>query len=266
MLQAWQVPQLAVAQHTPSTQELPVRQSPSPAQGWPRRFLSPHAFVVRSQMLGVAQSVSETQVVLQAVPLHEKGAHDWVLAGLQAPAPSQVRPSVCVAAFAGHEGGAQDVPGGNSSQAPLPSQKPVVSQLAAPAFVHAPVGSAPPLATGAHVPPVAASAHDRHVPVQAVRQQTPCAQNPVAHSAPAAQAAPGDLSPHDPSVQTAGAAQSASAAHVALHAETPQRKGKQEVAGGVTQAPAPSHVARGVDVVPEAGQLGSPQEIPSVYF
>jgi hypothetical protein len=67
-------------------------------------------------------------------------------------------------------------------------------------------------------------------------------------------------------VQTAGDAQSATAAQAALHAETPQRKGKQVVAPGVTQAPAPSHVERGVEVVPEAGQLGSPQETPSVYF
>jgi hypothetical protein len=33
-----------------------------------------------------------------------------VLAGLQVPAPSQVRPSVCVAEVAGHDGGAHGVP------------------------------------------------------------------------------------------------------------------------------------------------------------
>jgi hypothetical protein len=69
MLQAWHVPQLGVAQHTPSTHELPVRHSPSPPQASPRRFLSPHLFVVRSQMLGGAQSASETHVALQLVPL-----------------------------------------------------------------------------------------------------------------------------------------------------------------------------------------------------
>lgn len=162
------------------------------------------------------------------------------------PAPSHVRPSVCVEAFAGHAGGAHDVPAAKSSQAPLPSQKPVVPQLAAPALRHAFVGSVPPLGTGAQVPAVAASAHDRHVPVQALRQHTPCAQKPLAHSVPSAHVAPGDLRPQDPFAQEAGASQSASAAHEALHAEAPQRNGKHELAAGVTQAPAPSQVEPGV--------------------
>jgi hypothetical protein len=70
MLHAWHVPHVAVAQHTPSTQASFVRQSPSAAQGWPRRFLLPHLLTVRSQMLGDAQSVSAMHVVLQVVPLH----------------------------------------------------------------------------------------------------------------------------------------------------------------------------------------------------
>jgi hypothetical protein len=109
-----------------------------------------------------------------------------------------------------------------------------------------PVGSGSPLATGVQVPAVAVRAHDRQVPVQAVRQQTPCAQKPEAHSAPSAHVAPGDFSPHEPLVHTAGVAQSASAAQVALHTCAPQRKGKQDVAGGVTQRPAPSQLAPGV--------------------
>ena len=70
MLHAWQVLQLAVAQHTPSTHELPVRQSSVVAQASPSRCLSPHLFFWRSQIAGAAQSASETQVVLQAAPLH----------------------------------------------------------------------------------------------------------------------------------------------------------------------------------------------------
>jgi hypothetical protein len=69
-LQAWQVPQEAVAQQTPSTQELPVRQSSSVVQASPRRCLSPHLFFWRSQIAGDRQSPSLTQVVLHAVPLH----------------------------------------------------------------------------------------------------------------------------------------------------------------------------------------------------
>jgi hypothetical protein len=56
--------------------------------------LLPHEFVCRSQMFGAAQSLSKTQVVRQAVPLQVYGAQDWRVAGLQTPAPSQVRPSI----------------------------------------------------------------------------------------------------------------------------------------------------------------------------
>jgi len=141
-----------------------------------------------------------------------------------------------------------------------------VPQLAGPAFVHVPVGSVPPAGTGVQVPAVAASAHDRHVPAHAVLQQTPCAQKPDAHSAFSAQVAPGDLRPHRPAAQTAGAAQSASTVQVALHAATPHANGKHDVAMGVTQAPAPSHVAPGVKVVLVAGQLGTPHGVPCAYF
>jgi hypothetical protein len=148
----------------------------------------------------------------------------------------------------------------------LPSQKPVVPQLAAPAFVQALVGSTPPAATGAQVPALAASAHDRQVPVQAVRQQTPCAQKALAHSLPSAHAAPGDLRPHEPFVHTAGGSQSPSAAQLALQAEAPHRNGKQDVAAGVTHSPAPSHVEPGVNVVPPTGQVASPQGVPCANF
>lgn len=262
MSQDSQVPQLVAPQHTPSTHALPVRQSASVAQASPRRCLSPQVFFWRSQIAGGAQSPSATQAVLQAEPLQAKGAHDCVLAGLHVPAPSQARPSVCAVAPAGQAGGAQAVPAPKRAQAPLPSQKPVVPQLAAPAFVHELVGSTPPAGTGAQVPGEAARAHDRQVPVQAVRQHTPWAQNPLAHSPPSPQATPGPLRPHEPAVQTAGDAQSASAVQLALHAVAPHRKGKQELAAGVTQAPAPSQVEPGVKVVPPLGQLGAPHGVP----
>lgn len=189
-----------------------------------------------------------------------------MLAGLHVPAPSHVRPSVCVVPTAGHDGGAHDVPAGKRSQAPLPSQKPVVPQLAGPAFTHELVGSTPPAGTGVHVPAVTASAHDRHVPAHAVLQHAPCAQKPEPHSVFSAQAAPGALRPHSPPVQTAGASQSPSPAQVALQAAAPQVNGKHDVAAGVTQAPAPSHVAPGVKVVLDVGQLGPAHGVPWAYF
>lgn len=182
------------------------------------------------------------------------------------PTPSHTRPSVWVVAFTGQSGAAHDVPAAKTSQTPLPSQNPVIPQVIAPAFLHELVGSVPPLGTGAHVPAVAASAHDRQVPVQSVRQQTLCEQKPLPHSVPSAQVAPGALRPQVPFVHTAGGAQSALAEQAARQAEAPHWKGAQELAPGVTQAPAPSQVEAGVNVAVPAGQLAAPQGVPCGYF
>jgi hypothetical protein len=132
--------------------------------------------------------------------------------------------------------------------------------------LHVPEGSAPFTGTGAHVPAVVAPAHDMHVPEQAVRQQTPCAQTFVVHSVPSLHVAPGGLRPHDPALHTEGATQSASPVQVALHEEAPHLKGAHDVDGGVTHAPAPSQLEAAVYVVPFAGQLAPPHGVPSAYF
>ncbi len=68
-LHAWQVPQVAEVQQTPSTQ-LPVPHSAAEAHAWPVRFL-PHELVEVSQLLGDRQSLLLVQVLLQlVVPLH----------------------------------------------------------------------------------------------------------------------------------------------------------------------------------------------------
>jgi hypothetical protein len=46
-------------------------------------------------------------------------------------------------------------------------------------------------------PIVPATAHDRHVPVQDVPQQTPCAQKVETHSPPLEQEAPISFLPHE---------------------------------------------------------------------
>jgi len=66
----------------------------------------------------------------------------------------------------------------------VPLQKPVAPQLAAPWSMHWALGSAPPAGTAVQVPSVPASAHDTQLAVQAVAQQTPCEQMPLAHSMP----------------------------------------------------------------------------------
>jgi hypothetical protein len=65
-------------------------------------------------------------------------------------------------------------------------------------------------------------------------------------------------------LHTAGVAQSASAVQLFLHAAVPQRNGKQELAMGVTQVPAPSQAAPGVNVV--VMQVGSLHGVPFAYF
>ena len=113
MLQAWQVPHDEVEQQTLSTQKSPVRQSPVAVQDWPRRFLSPHRFVLGSQMFGARQSASTVQVALQAafvVPLHMYGAQAIEAAAVQLPTPSQVRAGASVEVPVGHEGFAHCVP------------------------------------------------------------------------------------------------------------------------------------------------------------
>jgi hypothetical protein len=108
-LQTWHVPQLAAEQQTPSTQ-LPLPHSVPAAQSWPRR-LSPHAPAL--QTFPDEQSALLVQTATQAVPvvaLQANGTQDWVAAGLQVPAPSQVRGELAVTAPAGQEGPRHWVP------------------------------------------------------------------------------------------------------------------------------------------------------------
>lgn len=142
----------------------------------------------------------------------------------------------------------------------------MVPQLAAPLSVHWPAGSVAPDGTALQVPLLVASEQDMQVPLQAVAQQTPCAHWPDRHSVPAWQTAPLGLSPHDPLLQVAGAAQSASLAQVDLHAFRPQVNGKQDAGLGTVQVPAPSQAPLAVKVLPGAGQFAPAQAVPWGYF
>jgi hypothetical protein len=166
----------------------------------------------------------------------------------------------------GQDAAAQAVPAAYTRHAPLPSHAPSVPQLAAPWSTQRPAGSVPPVAMFEQRPRVPESTQERHVPVQASSQQTPCAQNPETHSAPSAQVLPKPLSPHEPFVHTAGAAQSRSPVHAALQTLPPHWKGKHELAAGVTQAPLPSHVEPGVNVVVPGRQLEPAHAVPCEYF
>jgi hypothetical protein len=103
--------------------------------------------------------------------------------------------------------------------------------------------------------------HDRQLPVQAVRQQVPCSQKPLEHSAAAVHVAPLGRLPQLPPVQTLGATQSASAVHVARHVPlAPHLYAPQLPALAVPHVPAPSQVRAGVKVVPL--QVDAAQVVP----
>ena len=96
----------------------------------------------------------------------------------------------------------------------MPSQSPFWPHVVAPPSVHWLVGfGAAPAATFAHVPLLLQA---WQVPVQAVAQHTPCAQNPELHSTEVAQVAPSGFFEQVPPLQTLGDTQSVSAVQVVL--------------------------------------------------
>jgi hypothetical protein len=185
-----------------------------------------------------------------------------LVAGWQVPFPSQVRPEVNVVLAVGQDGGAHEVPPAYRRQAPLPLQKPSYEQLVLPMSWQVPWGSGEPLATLLQVPSEAASPHDWQAPWQAVPQQKPWAQNPERHSAGPPQVCPFPLSPHEPPMQTAGEAQSVSTVQAFLQTFVPHWYGKQGVAFGFTQVPAPLQVEPAVKVVDPAGQVEPAHGVP----
>lgn len=125
----------------------------------------------------------------------------------QTPVPSQVRWGVRVEPT--QVPAAHCVPAAQNRQAPVPLHVPSVPQVLPTVVAHWVAGvGAVPLGTLLQVPTLPVSAHDLHVPVQALLQQTPCAQKPESHSFAAPHAVPIGLSVHLPALQMLGATQS----------------------------------------------------------
>ena len=122
--------------------------------------------------------------------------------------PLQVRAGVNVVPV--HVGATHCVPAAYRRHAPLPLHEPSVLQLVVPRSLHWLSGSMP-FGTLVQAPTVPASAQDWQVPPQAVSQQTPCAQMPLAQSVPAAHVAPLGRFVQTPLMQMFGDTQSASA-------------------------------------------------------
>jgi len=125
-----------------------------------------------------------------------------------------------------------------------------VPQVEAPLSAHWPSGSSP-AGTSTHVPALPLRPQDRQLPVQAVRQQVPCSQKTLPHSAAAVQVAPLGRLPPLPPVPTFGATQSPSVVQVARHVPAvPHLYAPQLPALVVPHVPAPSQARAGVNVVP----------------
>jgi hypothetical protein len=75
----------------------------------------------------------------------------------------------------------------------VPSQTPVVPQLAAPMSTQTATGSAPPAGTGVQVPCFPVTAQELQLAQGPLTQQTPSVQKLVEHSPGAAQLAPASL-------------------------------------------------------------------------
>jgi hypothetical protein len=122
----------------------------------------------------------------------------------------------------------------------MPLQAPSRPHVMAPASAHSMAGSCP-AGTLVQVPALPESAHDLHVPEQAIEQQTPCAQIPELHSTPSPQVAPSGFLPQLPITHVLGATQLRSMVHVVRHCPlSPQVKGAHDWLAAPAQVPMPS--------------------------
>jgi hypothetical protein len=121
-------------------------------------------------------------------------------------------------------------------QAPA-AHRPLLPQLAAPWSTHRPVGSVAPVATLEQTPIVPGRAQDLHAALQAVAQQTPCAQTLEAHSTFEEQPAPGSFLPHELPLQTFGATQFVDTVQATKHFCPLQANGAQGLEPGATHCP-----------------------------
>lgn len=137
--------------------------------------------------------------------------------------------------------------------------------------VHMPEGSAVPAATAVQVPAVPLGGLQvSQTPLHAVSQQTPSRVlqvRPAMHWEVVVHVPPFGSSPHEPPTQVAGAVHWVSLLHTLVQAlaVASQRPGAHEVGVGVTQVPAPSHLAAGFWVL-AVGQLAPAHWLPAANF
>jgi hypothetical protein len=151
-------------------------------------------------------------------------------------------------------------------QVPAFEQSPPRALLATQSFF----GSAPPTGTGEQVPTLPETLQLMHSPVvasslQAVLQQTPSVQKPLAHWGPLAHDWPVGFFPQELPTQVLGDTQSLSVTQILSHAAELQMKVPQDWFCGVTHVPRPSQVEAGVSDEFVA-QLAALQLLPSTTY
>ena len=175
------------------------------------------------------------------VPLHTYGLHERSVPGAHVPAASQ-RPAGR-SAPALHETMPHTVLTAYLRQAPIPLHIPSSPQVATVSSAQSPCRSWPS-GTLRQVPSLPATAQERHVPVQAMPQHLPWAQNVELHSSLLPQVAPIGFLPQLPATQLLGVTQLASDVHV-VRQVLPSGAHWNGVQGSVIapeQPPALSHV------------------------
>jgi hypothetical protein len=140
----------------------------------------------------------------------------------------------------------------------------LVPQVVEAWVTQAPAGSALPAATLVQAPVVPDSAHDLHEAVQALLQQTPCAQKPLWHSTAVEQEAPFSFLPQELVLHTLGVKHWELVVHTVKQVLPLQTYGLQGRESGVTQAPAPSQVEACVSTLDV--QLSALHTDPAAYF
>jgi len=203
--------------------------------------------------------------------LQTYGAQEIAVGLTHAPAPSQRDSGVTLLVLALQLLAAQLTPAAYFWQPPIPSHLPLVPQVEAACVTQMPCGSALLAGTDVQVPlPLKLQA--TQPPVQAVAQQTLSTQWPEPQSASALQAAPLALGPHEPGIVLVS--QLFGGEHCVASLQEPkqavrsglQTYGAQEIAVGVTHAPAPSQCDSGVTLLVLALQLLAAQVTPAAYF
>jgi hypothetical protein len=207
----------AVAQHTPCAHTL-LAHSPAAEHAAPIGFL-PHDPPLHT--FPVLHWALVEHCPKHLLPLHANGRHVSAAGATHFAVASQVEAGVYIALA--QVSGAHTVPGAYLRHDPAPSHLPSVPPVDAGCAAQPLRGSVAPAGTVEQLPIADGSAHVLHGPLQALSQQTPSTQNPLAQAAATLQAWPLLLVPQLPFWQVRGATHSASLVQWLMHAPSVHR-------------------------------------------